>query len=642
MVQVVKVFLKLHLCLLAHHQVLSDSVPVASSAGRSIRNNLAELQQRFPTSRGRLASYSSGVSVLGTTTGRPTGSAQPYLQAHLHSGQQARGSRRTPYSIYPQSRTNRPRVRRPSKELVSKDVYILDFGAYRIPTRGERGILEQAGRVISGFEVNKEWDNVKLTAELLNIFPDYCKEAGFEFVKNCGGSVVRPNLPPNRTIDSGLLLKSVAPYGAIYLRLLTEFQPSQSGQMKITDCIDLNSLCGSLNSDEINNNDHGNNSSDNSFQNREESERIRRQLVNNCIPKSPFDIDVIIDEMSELTDPVEILRYLQKKIVEGRALEITAEDDILEGETNFITIDRDNILETTFSELGYVKNPRLTFQVDFMTEEACDLGGPRKEWSRAMNQSIRRKYFDNGFKDFLSNDYFRVGQMIGIAMLQNGQLPNYLNEELLTSITQASETNQCIIEMQKGLQTLGMLTVFRRRPIILRLLRPGAQKPLTVQSLLQLLKARFSEEGSNACKWEKELYARCVKYVREVAAGRRKCGKVTLELGHILAFATGSAEEPVLGFEKMPALHFLPPHENKVTLSLPDAHQGANDSNENSSEESSKQCQTKIVPSFVPVVRTCTNCLELPSALREYPLPPEEELYNVYDNAFAQSYFGVQ
>ena len=184
---------------------------------------------------------------------------------------------------------------------------------------------------------------------------------------------------------------------------------------------------------------------------------------------------------------------------------------MLEGETNFITIDRDNILETTFSELGYVKNQRLAFQVDVMTEEACDLGGPRKEWIRAMNQSIRRKYFDNGLKDFLSNDYFHVGQMIAIAMLQNGQLPNYLNEELLTIITQAGETNQCIIEMQKGLQTLVMLTVFRRRPIILHLLRPEAQKPLTVQSLLQLLEARFSEEGSNACKREKELYARFVK-----------------------------------------------------------------------------------------------------------------------------------
>ena len=115
---------------------------------------------------------------------------------------------------------------------------------------------------------------------------------------------------------------------------------------------------------------------------------------------------------------------------------------------------------------------------------------------------------------------------------------------------------------------------------------------------------------------------------------------MTLELGHIFAFATGAAEEPVLGFEKMPALHFLPSHENKVTLSLLDAHQGANNSNENSSEESSKQCQTKIVPSFVAC--TCTNCLELPAASREYPLPPEEELYNVYDNASAQSYFGVQ
>ena len=70
---------------------------------------------------------------------------------------------------------------------------------------------------------------------------------------------------------------------------------------------------------------------------------------------------------------------------------------------------------------------------------------------------------------------------------------------------------------------------------------------------------------------EKEAYAVFIRYVREVAVGRRKFGNVTLELSHILQFATGAAEEPMSGFEQCPLLHFIAPHENTMTLpSAPD------------------------------------------------------------------------
>ena len=42
-------------------------------------------------------------------------------------------------------------------------------------------------------------------------------------------------------------------------------------------------------------------------------------------------------------------------------------------------IDRDDIVKTTFDELEYIENFRLTFSIDFIAEEASDLGGPRKE-----------------------------------------------------------------------------------------------------------------------------------------------------------------------------------------------------------------------------------------------------------------------
>lgn len=43
---------------------------------------------------------------------------------------------------------------------------------------------------------------------------------GFEIVKNCGGSFVPHNLPTEKETDAKLLLKSIAPAGYLYLRLL--------------------------------------------------------------------------------------------------------------------------------------------------------------------------------------------------------------------------------------------------------------------------------------------------------------------------------------------------------------------------------------------------------------------------------------
>ena len=53
----------------------------------------------------------------------------------------------------------------------------------------------------------------------------------------------------------------------------------------------------------------------------------------------------------ELSDPEEVLKYLPKEIVTGRPLEVTSSEDTTEGETNYFTVDRDNILATIFAEL---------------------------------------------------------------------------------------------------------------------------------------------------------------------------------------------------------------------------------------------------------------------------------------------------
>ncbi|KAJ7349536.1 Fibronectin type 3 and ankyrin repeat domains protein 1 [Desmophyllum pertusum] len=103
-----------------------------------------------------------------------------------------------------------------------------------------------------------------------------------------------------------------------------------------------------------------------------------------------------------------------------------------DGEATFITVDSHRVLETTVSELEFIDNYTLTFKVDFMGEASVDLGGPRREWIRLDNREMKTKYFDNGLRQYILQEYFYVGIMI--AMLQNGQMPAFIEDHILQEI----------------------------------------------------------------------------------------------------------------------------------------------------------------------------------------------------------------
>ena len=66
-------------------------------------------------------------------------------------------------------------------------------------------------------------------------------------------------------------------------------------------------------------------------------------------------------------------------VIIGRPLELKSVDNTLEGETNFITVDTDRILDTAIKELECIDNYMITFQIDFQGEDSVDLGGHWKE-----------------------------------------------------------------------------------------------------------------------------------------------------------------------------------------------------------------------------------------------------------------------
>ncbi|XP_061195039.1 uncharacterized protein LOC133203233 [Saccostrea echinata] len=128
---------------------------------------------------------------------------------------------------------------------------------------------------------------------------------------------------------------------------------------------------------------------------------------------------------------------------------------------------------------------------------------------------------------------------------------------------------------------------------------------LTFRRITTLLRAEFDTEGTNRNTLERNAYSAFLRYLREVASGRRE----NLCLGSILQFITGTDEEPVLGFKIQPSIRFV-----------------------------------EVDQSYIPTANTCINCLTLPCARvgTDSNLPDDQELFSLYDYAFCNNFLGLQ
>ena len=69
-----------------------------------------------------------------------------------------------------------------------------------------------------------------------------------------------------------------------------------------------------------------------------------------------------------MNNPVEILKYMQTKLVEGRPLEVEDVTECICGATNFVMVDRSHLINTGLEEIQHISNEFVTLQVQFYNE----------------------------------------------------------------------------------------------------------------------------------------------------------------------------------------------------------------------------------------------------------------------------------
>lgn len=182
-------------------------------------NRISQLVRSTPSSSARPALPSGSES--GPSSRHSQGSLLSELQRRFPTTQ--RSSASTSSSSTSSNRGRSQRVGRPSNESVIKDIVIVGLQCEKTPTtRQEKISLQRRNRVISGFTIEKGWNEKTLYNRVKAQLPEDCKGIEFEFVKNVSGALMRPTLASGVRVNGNILLKSIASTGAVYVRLLVE------------------------------------------------------------------------------------------------------------------------------------------------------------------------------------------------------------------------------------------------------------------------------------------------------------------------------------------------------------------------------------------------------------------------------------
>ena len=166
---------------------------LANSTHTAAASNQRSSSTSSPLSFGSASSALPSGSESGSS--RSSGSLVSELHRRFPSMQETTHRSSAPTSSGRGRSYSTPRVGRPSNEFATKDIIIVGLQCEKTPrTRQEKVSLQRRNRVISGFTIDKGWNEKTLYNKVKAQFPEECKYIEFAFVKNISGVLVKPTL----------------------------------------------------------------------------------------------------------------------------------------------------------------------------------------------------------------------------------------------------------------------------------------------------------------------------------------------------------------------------------------------------------------------------------------------------------------
>ena len=165
----------------------------------------------------------------------------------------------------------------------------------------------------------------------------------FEFVKVRHKAISTLQLGPGTEYNYSVV-KKMAGQGLVYLKVKQGFEFVYNGEPESDDDLlksTFDSACSATDA-----------AAENQIPDVKDNQHVENQdLLESADVSPPSKTDQLIEEIYKqgMSDPVEILRFLQKELLQGRDLDVTSESELMEGETNYICIDRHDIVKTTFT-----------------------------------------------------------------------------------------------------------------------------------------------------------------------------------------------------------------------------------------------------------------------------------------------------
>ncbi|XP_063411184.1 uncharacterized protein LOC134694119 [Mytilus trossulus] len=273
--------------------------------------------------------------------------------------------------------TGRTRSKQQVRTWIGQFVCLSDVNATRTPSSSEKISLQSAG--LGHKKIQFRLDDSE--EEVFNILST--EEKGFPQLYNIGGfellhctSNCRELQRLNCKWDVESLREIIGSQAKIYLRpiqrnlkvIAHSVPEATSLEAECENCHNkfiLSELrehvkdCNNEENDVVLLNDGKENETLENVEDGENAEEINKE-----VNKSESTIQETVDDivttckLNNINDPIDILRICQNKIVQGRTLDIIDDADVLSGGTNYIMVDREDILKSAMTEIDEIDNLR--------------------------------------------------------------------------------------------------------------------------------------------------------------------------------------------------------------------------------------------------------------------------------------------